>query len=187
MSMPLIISLSPRAGGNCDQAADLYARALGGGSRVLSLRDHRVGPCTGCGACAADGVCILSGDDDAENLFAQLDLAAGLVLAAPVYFYHLPSQAKAWVDRSQSRYLARLAGLGARGPIRPAHVILVAGRSQGEKLFEGILTTLRYFFDALDFRIEGTALLRGLDAAGDFSRDRQSMEAVRDLAGRGGW
>ncbi len=187
MSMPLIMSLSPRAGGNCDQAADLYARALGGGGRVLHLRDHRVGPCTGCGACAGDGVCVLRGDDDAENLFARLDQAAGIVLAAPVYFYHLPSQAKAWVDRSQSRYLARLAGIGARGPIRPAHVILVAGRTRGEKLFEGILTTLRYFFEPLDFRIEGTALLRGLDAAGDFSRDREAMEAVRSLAGRRGW
>ena len=187
MNTPVIMSLSPREGGNSDQAAGLFARSLRGESRTLRLREHRVEPCSGCGACAGDGVCSLSGGDAAEDLFAQLDLAPGLVLTAPVYFYHLPSQAKAWVDRSQSRYLARLAGRAAAGSVRPAYIVLVAGRTRGEKLFEGILTTFRYFLDVLDFRIEGTALLRGLDEAGDFARDREAMEAVRDLARRSGW
>ncbi|RXM22041.1 flavodoxin family protein, partial [Citrobacter sp. AAK_AS5] len=89
-----------------------------GESRALRLREHHVEPCTGCGACAGSGVCRMSGEDDAESLFAQLDRAAGLVLTAPVYFYHLPSQAKAWIDRAQARYLARQEGLAA-GVVRP--------------------------------------------------------------------
>lgn len=187
MNIPVIMSLSPRGGGNSDQAADLFARTLRGESRSLRLRDHHVEPCTGCGACAGEGVCRMSGEDAAEDLFAQLDLASGLLLAAPVYFYHLPSQAKAWIDRAQSRYLARLGGHAAAGSVRPAYIILVAGRTRGENLFAGILPTLRYFLEALDFRIEDTALLRGLDGPGDFARDREAMDAVRLLAGRSGW
>jgi hypothetical protein len=71
--------------------------------------------------------------------------------------------------------------------VRPAYVVLVAGRPRGEKLFDGILPTLRYFFDVLDFRLEGTALLRGLEDAGDFSGSGEALEAVRELAGRSGW
>ena len=187
MSRPLIISLSPRSGGNSDLAADLFAETLAGGCDVLRLRDHRVEPCMGCGACSGSGICHMAGDDAAEALFARLDRATGLVLLAPVYFYHLPAQAKAWIDRSQARYMARLEGLAVPGTVRPCHVVLVAGRTRGENLFAGILPTLRYFLDVLDFRIEGTAFLRGLEDAGDFSRDSEAMGAVRALAGRSGW
>ena len=180
------MSLSPRPGGNSDQAADFFARSLHGESHALRLRDHHVEPCTGCGVCAESGVCRMDGEDAAGDLFARLDEASGLVLTAPVYFYHLPSQAKAWIDRAQSRYLARQAGR-APGAVRPAYVVLIAGRTRGEKLFDGILPTLRYFLDVLDFRVGGTALLRGIDEAGDFSRCSEAMQAVRDLAGRSGW
>ncbi len=187
MNAPVIMSLSPRADGNSDQAAALFARSLAGGAQTIFLRNHRVQPCIGCGACARDGVCRVCGEDEAEDLFARLDLASGLVLTAPVYFYHLPSQAKAWIDRAQSRYLARQCGRNAPGVIRPAYVVLVAGRTRGENLFAGILPTLRCFLHVLDFRIEGTALLRGVDEAGDFLRSGEAVEAVRNLAGSSGW
>jgi multimeric flavodoxin WrbA len=129
----------------------------------------------------------MSGDDAADELFSRLDLATGLVLTAPVYFYHLPAQAKAWIDRAQARYMARAGGLLSAGRVRPCHVVLVAGRTRGEKLFAGILPTLRCFLDVLDFRMEGTAFLRGLDEPGDFLRDQEATAAVRELAGRSGW
>ena len=181
------MSLSPRADGNSDQAAALFARCVTGTSDLAHLRDHHVQPCTGCGACSGDGVCRMSGEDEAEALFARLDRASGLVLTAPVYFYHLPSQAKAWIDRAQARYLARQCGRGVPGSVRPAYVVLLAGRTRGENLFAGILPTLRYFLEVFDFRIEGTALLRGVDEAGDFSRDAEAMDAVRNLARSSGW
>jgi multimeric flavodoxin WrbA len=181
------MSLSPRAGGNSDLAADFFAGAVGRECDVLRLRDHAVEPCTGCGACSGSGVCRMAGDDAAEELFTRLDGASELVLTAPVYFYHLPAQSKAWIDRSQARYMARLRGLIVPGPVRPCRVVLVAGRTRGENLFAGILLTLRYFLDVFDFRIQDTALLRGLEDAGDFSRDPEARGDVRDLAGRSGW
>lgn len=187
MNAPLIVSLSPRAGGNSDQAADIFARSLSGGCEPLRLRDHDVLPCTGCGGCSRDGVCVMGGEDAAEDLFARLDLASGLLLTAPVYFYHLPSQAKAWVDRAQSRYMARQRGLSRPGSVRPAYIVLVAGRTRGENLFAGIMPTLRYFLDVLDFSIEGTVHLRGLEDPEDFLRDPKAGDAVRQLARGSGW
>jgi multimeric flavodoxin WrbA len=186
MTEPLIMSMSPRADGNSDHAAALFARSLDRPSRPVFLRDHRMEPCTGCGCCAEDGQCRI-GADGAEELFSRLDHASGLVLTAPVYFYHLPSQAKAWIDRSQSRYMARQSGLRAPGVERLAYVVLVAGRTRGENLFTGIMPTLRYFLQIFDYRIEKALFLRGLDGADDFSRDRAAENAVRDLAGSSGW
>ncbi len=186
MNDPLIMSLSPRAGGNSDHAAALFARSLDRQPRPVFLREHQIEPCTGCGSCAEDGRCRI-GEDWAEELFLQLDHASGLVLTAPVYFYHLPSQAKAWIDRAQSRYMARQNGLRTPGVERLAYVVLVAGRTRGENLFTGILPTLKYFLQVFDFRIEKTLFLRGLDGPDDFSRDRAAEEAVRDLARSSGW
>ena len=142
MNTHLVLSLSPRAGGNSDHVAALFARSLSFPPSPVFLRDHALEPCTGCGVCAEDGRCRI-GADGAEELFTRLESARGLVLTAPVYFYHLPSQAKAWIDRAQSRYLARQRGLRRPGPVRPAYVVLVAGRTRGENLFAGILPTDR--------------------------------------------
>lgn len=173
-------------GGNSDQAAAHFARFLVGPSQTLRLGDYRILPCTGCGACAYGGGCILH-DDQAESLFSRLDSASGLVLTAPVYFYHLPAQAKAWIDRSQARYLDLQAGRRTPAKIRPAYVVLLAGRKQGEKLFAGILPTLKYFFEIFDYRITGTAFVRGVDASGDFLRDQDACSRVQALSQGSGW
>jgi multimeric flavodoxin WrbA len=186
MNAPLVISLSPRAGGNSDQIAALFARSLDTRPQPVFLRDHVLEPCTGCGACNEDGRCRI-GTDGAEELFTRLESTCGLVLTAPVYFYHLPSQAKAWIDRAQSRYMARRRGLRSPGPIRPAYVVLVAGRKRGENLFAGILPTLRFFLEVFDLRMENALCLRGIDDAEDFSRDAVAGNAVRDLARSSGW
>lgn len=177
--------MSPRAGGNSDAAADLLADLVSGA--VLRLRDFDVLPCTGCGACARTGRCVLASEDRAEELFGHVEAASGLILTAPVYFYHLPAQAKAWIDRSQSRYLAREGGMRPRGSRRRAHAVLLAGRPRGERLFAGILSTLRYFLDVLDFDLVDTALARGVDAPGDVLANAEARRAVCELGQRISW
>lgn len=76
MNEPLIMSLSPRAGGNSDHAAALFARSLDRESRPVFLREHQIEPCTGCGCCAEDGLCRI-GADGAEELFHGLTAPQG--------------------------------------------------------------------------------------------------------------
>ncbi|NLW82085.1 MAG: flavodoxin family protein [Desulfovibrionales bacterium] len=182
--IPLVLSLSPRPEGNSDSAAEHFARSLAGPSTFLRLRDHVVAPCTGCGACAKSGRCVFADGDHAEGLFASLDAAPMVMLAAPVYFYHLPAQAKAWIDRAQSRYLS---GRFGQGIIRPAYIVLVAGRTRGVHLFAGIMPTLRYFLQVFDFSIQGTVHLRGLDGPRDLLANEKALEAVAALARSSGW
>lgn len=186
VSAPLVLSLSPRAGGNSETAARLFAASLTRPAPVHFLRDYEIRPCTGCGACADSGRCVLADRDDAERLFSMLEAAPGVALCAPVYFYHLPAQAKAWVDRAQSRYAVPRKLPRAVSPL-PAWITLIAGRPRGEKLFAGILPTLRYFLEIFHFRIADTVLLRGLDGSSDLARDAAAGAAVARMAKTSGF
>jgi hypothetical protein len=42
-------------------------------------------------------------------------------------------------------------------------LFISAGATQGKKLFDGTLLTLKYFFDVLDMELWKTLLFRGLD------------------------
>ncbi|WP_235185416.1 flavodoxin family protein [Desulfonatronum thiodismutans] len=190
---PAIFSCSPRSGGNSDNAAEFFregVRQAGGRGQLFYLRDYTVHPCLGCIRCEQDprGECFLTARDQSSPLFQALLAAPMLFIAAPIYFYHLPSQFKAWIDRSQSYYLRWERGdpLLKKLPSRPAVVNLVAGRRQGERLFEGALLTLKYFLTTFNFTIQEHHAFRGIDASEDLRMHPQAGEELV-AAGREAW
>ncbi len=184
---PVVFLCGPRAGGNSDAAGLAVAGGLaraGSPARVINLRDRPVAPCRGCGACSAPARrCVLDRPgDDAEALFAHLMTAPAAVFAAPIYFYHVPALFKAFIDRAQRHYEARLAGDPSHAALaeRPAGVVLVAGRKQGERLFDGALLTLKYFLWPFRLSLAEPCLLRGMDAPGDLSADAAALARLAD-------
>ncbi len=183
--MPLVLACSPRRG-NCDFAASLLARSLGAERGFPNLppfflRHCAVQPCISCGCCSpAPGqenfvpFCPVAEKDESKGLFKALVEASELFLVAPIYFYHLPAQLKALIDRSQFYYNNNQL-LPARK--KPVKTVLISGREKGKKLFEGSLLSLKYFYKAIG-REEATPplLLRGLDGP-------QDLETRADLQG----
>ncbi|MGM9661857.1 MAG: flavodoxin family protein [Oscillospiraceae bacterium] len=101
----LILSGSPRKGGNSDLLCDEFMRgAREAGHQVEKIRvaEKEIGFCRGCYACRGTGRCAI-GDDMAEVLQKMID-ADVLVLASPVYFYAIDAQLKALIDRSVARW-----------------------------------------------------------------------------------
>lgn len=96
----LIISSSPRKGGNCDVLCSQFAKgAAEAGHEVekVNLRRKRCPP-----ARPATPVWrITSGaiKDDMAEIFPKLVAADVIVLASPVYFYSVCSQMKMLIDR----------------------------------------------------------------------------------------
>ncbi len=185
----LILACSPRAEGNTDQAARTTALALeeqGLPVALLPLRDYCIGPCNSCGVCknSPEFACVQAHRDDAEELFQALCDVRFVVVCSPIYFYHLPSQLKAWIDRSQSWYLRRQAGDPKLTRLAPGSYwpVLAAGRSVGERLFDGALITLKYFFHTFGLQATAPALLRGVDRPGDLAADAACLEALRAAA-----
>ena len=106
MKNVLILSGSPRRGGNSDILCDEFARgAAERGSHVEKIRvsDKKIGYCRACYYCRDNGgACVLK-DDMAEVLQKMID-ADVIVLASPVYFYSIDAQLKAVIDRTLARW-----------------------------------------------------------------------------------
>lgn len=106
MKKVLILSGSPRKGGNSDLLCDEFMRgALESGNAVEKIRvaEKNIGYCRGCYYCKKSGGQCAIKDDMAEVLQKMID-ADVLVLASPVYFYSIDAQLKAVIDRTVARW-----------------------------------------------------------------------------------
>lgn len=101
----LIISSSPRKGGNSDVLCDQFllgAKEAGHTVEKVFLREHKINYCLGCGVCNNTHVCVQK--DDMKGLLEKMVGADVIVLATPVYFYTMDAQLKTFIDRCVSRY-----------------------------------------------------------------------------------
>ncbi len=102
----LILSASPRKGGNSDLLCDQFvlgAKEAGHDAEKISLREKRINHCVACGACQNNGGTCVQKDDMAEVLDKMLS-ADVIVMATPVYFYSMNGQLKTLIDRTYARY-----------------------------------------------------------------------------------
>jgi multimeric flavodoxin WrbA len=102
----LILSSSPRRGGNSDLLCDRFsagARAAGHEAEKIFLKDRKILYCTGCGTCLnGKKRCPLK--DDMAEILEKMIAADVIVMATPVYFYTMCAQMKTLIDRTCSRY-----------------------------------------------------------------------------------
>jgi len=63
-------------------------------------------------------------------------------------------------------------------------VFISVGATKGKKLFDGVLLSVRYFFDAVDTKLWHTLLYRGLDFEGDILKHPEYLEEAY-RAGKG--
>lgn len=106
MKKVLILSGSPRKGGNSDTLCDEFMKgAVEAGNNVekIFVAGQNICYCKACYACKNTGVCAIK-DDMAEILQKMLD-ADVIVLSSPVYFYSISAQLKAVIDRTVARWL----------------------------------------------------------------------------------
>ena len=106
MKKVLILSGSPRKGGNSDLLCDEFARgAIDAGNKVEKIRvaEKKIGYCSACYYCVTSGGVCAKKDDVAEILQKMID-ADVIVLASPVYFYSIDAQLKTLIDRTVARW-----------------------------------------------------------------------------------
>lgn len=102
----LVLSASPRKGGNSDLLCDQFmlgAKEAGHSVEKIFLRDKEINYCIGCGTCYSMGKGCLQEDDMAEVLEKMIAVDA-IAMATPVYFYIMNGQMKTLIDRTCSRY-----------------------------------------------------------------------------------
>ena len=106
MKKVLILSGSPRRGGNSDILCDEFMKgALESGNEVekIFVAEKKIAPCTGCYYCKNSGGRCAFNDDMTDILQKIIDCDV-LVLSSPVYFYSICAQLKTLIDRCVARW-----------------------------------------------------------------------------------
>lgn len=102
----LILSGSPRKGGNSDLLCDQFLRgAKEGGNQVekIFIREKKIGYCTACYYCEDhQGTCAIK--DDMAEILHKIKKADVIVMSSPVYFYSIDAQMKTLIDRCVAQW-----------------------------------------------------------------------------------
>ena len=158
----LILSGSPRKGGNTELLAEAFAKGASAHHHVeiVSVRDYKVNPCLG-------GNCVQK--DDMAAIYEKVNQADMLVIASPVYFYGISAQLKAIIDRFHN-------------PIRDSfHIqkmaLLLVGAASLPELFDAILTEYNLCLKFFDIEDAGKVLVRGVKDKGDIKNTHALNEA----------
>jgi len=155
MKNVLIISSTPRKGGNSDLLCDAFAKgAKEAGNKVTKIRiaDRKIGYCTGCYACQKTGKCVIK--DDAKSVLDKMMAADVLVFASPVYFYSVCAQLKALFDRSVA-YYPNITG--------KQYYFLMTMGDENKAMAEGTIKAMQGFLDCYDgSKLKGTVVAPGI-------------------------
>ena len=167
----LILSGSPRKGGNTDLLVEAFVKGASQKHHVevVSVHDYKVNPCMGCNACfkSESNSCVQK--DDMPLIYEKMAVADMLVIASPVYFYGLSAQLKAVIDRFHN-------------PIRDTfHIkktaLLLVGAASLPELFDGILAQYRLCLNFFKLENAGRVLVRGVKDKGDIRNTGALHEA----------
>lgn len=169
----LIISSSPRKGGNSETLAASFAKGAGEtGHNVetVYLREKKYGFCKGCLACLKVGHCVI--DDDAVEIAARMHDADVLVFATPVYYYSVSGQLKTMLDRANPLFDSDYAFTKA--------YLLAAAAEDGEETVEGTVKAVQGWVDCFErCELAGTVFAGGVNGVGDIAGHPALEEAYQ--------
>ena len=170
----LVISTSPRRGGNSDTLADAFiqgAREAGSEVEKVTLYDKTIGFCRGCLTCVRTQRCAIR--DDAGPIVQKMLAADVLVFATPVYYYGMCGQMKTLLDRSNPLYSTDYR-------FREVY-LLAAAAEEGEHTAEGTVTGMTGWVDCFEkARLAGTVFAGGVTAVGDI-QGHPAVEKAREM------
>ena len=176
---------SPRPGGNSDLLLD---RALAGAAESgadldrIYVRDLKISGCLECGGCDETGACVVP--DEMDDVYPRLQEAEVIIMAAPMFFYGVPAQLKALVDRSQALWAGRRLEKTPeqwKNYDRGQGYFIAVGATKGKTMFDGSKMMAKYFYDALDKSYEGGLFYAQVEKKGTIRDQPQALQEAFDL------
>lgn len=165
----LIISSSPRKGGNSDILCDEFAKGAheaGYATDKVYLQGKKIGFCMACYACKKDGNCVQK--DDVAEILEKMASADVIVLATPVYYYSMTGQLKTLIDRTLPRYYMN--------KISGKDVYCIVTAAEEKPALERTVDGLRGFVECLpNATLKGVIYGAGVYEKGEI-KDKPAME-----------
>ena len=169
---------SPRRESNTELLLDKAlagAHEAGAGVEKVLVSRHKISPCVEDYDCLKAGNCSIK--DDMQSIYDKLVEADHVILASPIFFYGITAQAKALVDRCQALWVRRyVLHMGEDDKRIRRGAFIAVGATRGEKLFDGAVLTVKYFFDAIGVKYAGDLLIRGVDDKGQIEERPAALE-----------
>ncbi len=171
----LILSGSPRKGGNSDTLCDEFqkgALAMGANVEKIRVAEKKIAPCTGCYYCRnSGGKCVLN--DDMGEILEKIIAADVLVLSSPVYFYSICAQLKAVIDRCVAKW-TQIAN-------KELYYIMTAAEDDVDTM-DGTLACFRGFAMCIDgYEEKGVLYGKGVSDKGDVQKRAELMQIAYEM------
>ena len=170
----LVISASPRKGGNSDTLADAFvqgAREAGHGVEKITLYDKNIQFCKGCLTCVKTLRCVIH--DDAADIARQMLTADVLVFATPIYYYGMCGQMKTLLDRANPLYSADYR-------FRDVYLLAAAAEEDAHTV-DGAVVGLQGWINCFDkARLAGTVFAGGVTSVGEI-RGHTALQQAHEM------
>ncbi len=163
----LVLTGSPRRGGNSDLLADALirgAQASGHTAVKFEAGIKKIGGCTACDRCWEDGHACIEKDDfhELEPLLESCDV---MVFCAPVYWMGFPAQMKAAIDK--------LYAYGGKGGLRPLAVkesaLLLCGGDPTAPEYDYVSQGYQMIIEYLGWKDKGIVWQGGANETGSIA------------------
>ncbi len=154
MKKVLVVSSSPRKGGNSGALAKKFAEgasAAGNEVKVITVQDVDLKFCTGCLYCQSHDKCVLN--DGMNVLYSEFENADVLVFATPVYYYSVSGQLKTFLDRLNPLY-------PRKNKFKEVYLLLAAA-DDDETAMNGSVSDIQGWVDCFN-DVELKGVLRGV-------------------------
>lgn len=168
----LILSGSPRKGGNTEIMAETFAegaREAGHDATVKAMSGLSIAPCLGCMYCFEhDGECVQK--DDMTDIYRLFEAADMFVFASPIYWFAMSAQTRAATDRLFAFY--------SKG-YHPTKTALLLN-AQGHDVFDSSIAQYRDICKAVGWQDMGIITISGLEEKGSI-RKSPDLKKVYEL------
>lgn len=172
MKKVLVLSASPRKGGNSDTLCDQFMKGAvesGHMAEKIYVSDYKIGFCKACYACKRNGVCVQN--DDMTVILDKMVEADVIVMATPVYYYTMNGQMKTLIDRALPKYYTET-------KISGKDFYFIATAAEKKSTMERTIDGLRGFTDCLpDAAVKSVIYGAGAWQPGDIQGNKAMDEA----------
>jgi len=173
---------SPRIKGNTDLLLDEALAGIasrGADVEKIVVDRLKISPCREYYGCLKDGNCVIR--DDMDSIYPKLLDTDIMIVASPTFFYGLPAQLKALIDRCQAiwarKYVLKqeLPNTGRKG------ALIGVAATRGKQLFDGSILTVKYFFQTIGVDYVDELLIRGIDKKGEIKEHPTALSDAHQL------
>lgn len=151
----LVVVGSGFKGGNTDKLVDAFIEGASKAGHTVNkvfLGNQTINGCRGCGACRDSHDCVQK--DAMQHVYPLFNACDTVVLASPLYFWHISAATKAFIERlyaisSEDKY-----------PYRDSILLMTAG-DDNFWTFEQAISYYRFITKAIGWTDRGMCLAGG--------------------------